>query len=97
MDQGLHLTAWESNSKYGSGQEGLEVNRDTEGLQSVPFKRDYVNWGTKNEDPPQRKVLGLGVLAFWIAVTVLVIILAGAIGGGVAGGLAGQKKNSTSR
>jgi hypothetical protein len=47
------------------------------------------------EEPPKRRILGLGVMAFWIMVTILVIILAGAIGGGVAGGLAGQKKSST--
>jgi len=95
MDNSLHPTGWESNSKYGSGPEGLEVNRDAEGLQHVPLKRGHGYRGTKMEEPPKRRILGLGVMAFWIMVTVLVIILAGAIGGGVAGGLAGQKKSST--
>ncbi|KAL2270965.1 hypothetical protein VTJ83DRAFT_336 [Remersonia thermophila] len=46
--------------------------------------------------PEERRVLGLTVRRFWIAVFLLVLILAAGIAGGVAGGMAAQGKSGPS-
>lgn len=80
--------------------EGLQVNRDHEGLQAVPPQKTYKDNAFRRTqhgaEGPQRRILGLSVTAFWVVVGVLVLLLAGGIGGGVGGGLAAQKKNKTS-
>jgi hypothetical protein len=75
---------------------GLEVNRDHEGLQTVPTQNNAF-WGQGHGgEGPRRSILGLSVAAFWVVVGVLVLLLAGGVGGGVGGGLAAQKSNKAS-
>lgn len=85
---------WKSESR---DNEGLQVNRDYEGLQAIPTQHD-APW-KEQQETPRRRILGLTVAAFWIVVAIIVLVLAGAVGGGVAGGLAAQKKttNTVSR
>jgi hypothetical protein len=70
--------------------EGLQVNRDYEGLQAAPMQSDK----TMKYQPelPRKKILGLSVASFWVVIAIIVMTLAGAVAGGVAGGLAAQKK-----
>lgn len=84
---------WQSERRV---NEGLQVNRDHEGLQAAPMQSDDT-WKYQPE-APKKRILGLSVAAFWVVVGIIVLIIAGAVGGGVAGGLAAQKKtNAPSR
>jgi hypothetical protein len=74
--------------------EGLQVNRDYEGLQAAEVQNG-TPWKYQQE-APRRKILGLTVAAFWVVIVIIVLVLAGAVGGGVAGGLAAQKKSTNS-
>jgi hypothetical protein len=73
--------------------EGLQVNRDHEGLQAAPVQDDVL--GKYQQESPRRRILGLSIVTFWVVTAILVLVLAGAVGGGVAGGLAAQKKANT--
>ena len=75
--------------------EGLQVNRESEGLQPNPNSTDYM-LGSHGEFQ-RRRVLGLSLGMFWLVIVVLALIIAGAIGGGVAGGLSAQKKGSSAQ
>lgn len=81
---------WKSERKV---NEGLQVNRDYEGLQAAPIQNDAKL--EYQEEAPRKRILGLSVAAFWVVIAIFILILAGAVGGGVAGGLAAQKKTTT--
>jgi hypothetical protein len=82
---------WDEKSR---GQEGLQVNRDHEGLQIVEKLRGPATWDREDggEGEGRRKrILGLSVPTFWILVLISVLIIAGGVGGGIGAGLAAQK------
>ncbi|KAJ8130957.1 hypothetical protein O1611_g2666 [Lasiodiplodia mahajangana] len=61
---------------------------------AIPWKMEKTEPEPSNEG--KKRLLGLSVRSFWIAVSLLTLILAGAIAGGLAGGLTSQRANVNS-
>ena len=90
-----NYSAWQKHEhQLQSGSEGLHVNRDHEGLQSIPFSE--ASPPNKQKKELERRILGLTVPIFWSVAAVLVLLLAGGIGAGVGVGLSSQTSKPSS-